>query len=442
MAIKPELPGGFRDYLPPTQQKRIDILVTLEKLAEIYGFQPLGTPSIEKKKILTGADPEFEKELIEIERPKNKESWALRFDQTVSLSRAVAKHPQEIEMPFKRYQFGKVWRGEKPQKGRYREFYQFDVDIVSTSRITSEAEIISFIYESLKKLGIDDFKIFISSRKVLDGLPGLAGFDPEINPSVLRSIDKLDKKDWVSVEKELSKKGLDSDQISHIKEFLDIQSESVEEYLGTVKDFMKDQTDVIEGVEELEQLVEYLSLLEVEKSNFEIDFSIARGLDYYTGPVFETVLENSGVGSIFSGGRYDDLIERFSSTPVPSVGASLGVDRLVDALSGMDKSEMDFGSRPSVLVLDFDEDCTKDCLEFVSKLRKEGIDSQVYLGQENSLTGQLSYGASREFRVVVIYGSDEKEKGVVQLRDMDEESQIEVAEDELVSAIKNILTEN
>lgn len=432
--IKPELPGGFKDYLPEEQSKRLEIIDTLRKKAELFGFLAVDTPGIEKKEILTKGEEEMEKQIFEIERKEEKQSMALRFDLTVPLSRLMASYPKKLKKPFKRYQYGKLWRGEKPQAGRYREFMQFDIDIVGTPGSEADAEVISFIYESLNDLGISNFTIKLNNRKILDQLPEIADFSNDLLNDVLRSIDKLDKIGWNGVEEELSDVGLDDKQIKIIKEFIELKRENPQTLLGSVKSILEESGADLEGIEEMERLVDYLYDFDVSDKNWTIDLSIARGFGYYTGPIFETVLDDSDVGSIFSGGRYDNLMEEFSGSPMPAVGASLGIDRLLSVIDTEDNN-----SSSKVLVLNFDKSVTGYCIKIINKLRKEGISSEIYVGQDDNLKGQLSYGIKREFPVIIIAGSNEKESKTVQIKDTKKEKQEEVSLDEAIVKIRKIL---
>lgn len=432
--IKPELPGGFKDYLPEQQSKRLEIIDTLRKKAELFGFVPVDTPAIERKEVLTKGEEDMEKQIFEIERDDEKQSMALRFDLTVPLSRLMAAYPRVLEKPFKRYQYGRLWRGEKPQVGRYREFMQFDVDIVGSPGVEADAEIISYIYESLIDLDVGHFTIKLNSRKILDQLPKIAGFDNDLLNNVLRIIDKLDKIEWSGVEEELSDTGLNKKQIKTIKEFIELKEETPQTLLGSIRSILEDSGSDLEGVEEMEKLVDYLYNFDISDKNWTIDLSIARGFGYYTGPIFETVLDNSDVGSIFSGGRYDNLMEQFSGSPMPAVGASLGVDRLLSVIDTEDNSVSS-----DVLVLNFDKSVTSYCIKTLKSLRKEGISSEIYTGQDESLKGQLSYGIKREFPVIIIAGSDEKESETVQIKNTEKEEQEEVSLDKSVEKIREIL---
>lgn len=431
--IKPDLPGGFKDYLPKEQSKRLQILETLKNKAELFGFLPVDTPAIEKKEILTKGDDQMEKELFEIDRADEKQSLGLRFDLSVPLARLMASYPNDLEKPFKRYQYGRVWRGEKPQAGRYREFMQFDVDIIGAPGVEADAEVVSFVYESLSDLGLSDFVIKLNNRKILNQLPVLVGFDKKILNDVLRSIDKLEKIDWSGVSEELSETGLDKKQIKTIKEFIELKEETPETLLGSVRSILEETEADPEGVEEMERLVDCLYNFDVSSDFWTIDLSIARGLGYYTGPVFEAVAESYDIGTLFAGGRYDSLMEEFSGSPMPAVGASMGVDRFMSVIDSKDAVS------PDVLVANFDEKSKGYCIKFLQSLRKEGIKSEMYTGQEDSLKGQLSYGVKREFPVVVIAGSQEKDSGSVQVKDIKKEKQEEVSLDKAVDKIKEIL---
>ncbi|TSC82101.1 MAG: histidyl-tRNA synthetase [Parcubacteria group bacterium Gr01-1014_20] len=414
--IKPELGGGLRDYLPKDMIPRQKILDTIRGVFESFGFLPIDTPAIEKKVILTGGDPEFKKQLFEIKSPDGEGDLALRFDLTVPLARVVSAYPNEIKKPFKRYQVGKVFRGERSQAGRFKEFLQFDADIVGAPSVLADAEIVVLMNETLTRLGVKNFLIRINNRKILNGLAEFAGFKEEKTGEVLRAIDKLDRDGWSSVEKDLSIKLKSKDSIKAIKEFINLSISG--EPLVRAGKIMKKSPTASMGVEELERISGYLKAYGIPEKNWKIDFSVARGLGYYTGPVFEAVLKDlPQIGSIFSGGRYDDLVARFGGQTIPATGASVGVDRLFAAIEklGLVDSQT---SIAKVIVLNFDENCVEYVAEITAKLRRAGIATNLYLGQEKSLKGQLAYAISEGYEYVVLAGSEEKSSAKVQVKNI------------------------
>src|SRR3989344_2317244 len=400
--INPELAGGFRDYLPEDMIPRQRMFDTIRGVFERFGFIPLDTPALEKEEILTGGE----------------EKLALRFDLTVPLARVIAQYPNEIKKPFKRYQVGPVWRAEKPQAGRFREFTQFDADIVGSASMMADAEIISVMYETMTALGISNFLIKVNNRKILNGLAEYAGFSSEKNVTVLRMIDKLDKQGWDEVQKELIDCGLELIEAEAIKKFVSIKNSNTEEILGLVESLMKKSATALEGIAELREILNYTQALGVPDDSWEIDLSVARGLGYYTGAVFETILQDlPSFGSVFSGGRYDGLVEKFSPNSVPATGASVGVDRLFVALKEL-KLVRPIKTVAQVIILNFDKTCEVTCLKTANVLRKAQVSTEIYLGQETTLKGQLAYAVRNEAPVVIIIGSIELQKGFAQIKDM------------------------
>jgi len=440
MSITPRLVSGTRDYLPEDMVPRQGMFDTIRRVFETFAFLPLDTPGLELDEVLTGGDPNFTKNIFSVgQRNSEKEdSMALRFDLTVPLARVIAQYGSRIEKPFKRYQTGKVWRGEKPQAGRFREFVQFDADIVGASSATADAEIVAIMYETMSALGFTNFLIKINNRKILNGLSEYAAFDSKKTAGVLRLIDKLDKVDFRTVSAEMKESlSLNDRQISAVKAFLDMRSSNSNETLMRVKSLMQNSPTAIAGVEELISIASSLKAMKIPEANWTIDLSIARGLGYYTGPVFETVLTDlPSIGSVFSGGRYDDLVERFGSDPIHATGASVGVDRLFAA---MEKLELVKKTKTlaKVLVLNFDKNWELSAQSVASSLRRAGVSTELYLGKEPLLKGQLNYAVRQEFPFVVIIGSNEGEKRVAQVKDMNARTQKELPQDEVAEWIKS-----
>jgi histidyl-tRNA synthetase len=432
--IDPELPGGFRDYLPEDMIPRQKMFDIIRNMFETFGFLPLDTPGIEKEEILTGGDADFKMMMFRTGVRNNDEGLALRFDLTVPLARVVSLYGDRLEKPFKRYQTGKVWRGEKPQAGRFREFVQFDADIVGTNRMSADAEIIALIYETLTALGVNNFIIRVNNRKILNGLSGFAGYDSNLNTEVLRSIDKLDKIEWGGVSKELNEKGLNDKQVDQLEKFINLKGESAGELLCNLKELMSSSEEAILGITELEEILGNLESLGVPNGSWKIDLSVARGLGYYTGPVFETILiDLPSIGSVFSGGRYDDLVSRFGSQNIPAVGASVGVDRLFAALEKLSLIRKE-KSTVKALVFNFDPKAERYCQEIAATLRRAGIPTELYLGKETMLKNQLTYALKQGIPFVVIAGGSEMEKRIVQIKDLDKRTQKEITFEQLADA--------
>ncbi|MEX0690166.1 MAG: histidine--tRNA ligase [Candidatus Paceibacterota bacterium] len=432
--VKPELPGGFKDYLPSDQKKREYLLNKIEQAFQKFGFSPMENPGVELLDTLTGGDPNFEKEVFEVGQvSSDKENrMGLRFDLTVPLVRSIAMNINDVNLPLKVYRIGKVWRGEKSQAGRYREFLQCDVDIIGSSRIEADAEMLAVIYDVFINIGIKNFKIKINSRGLLSNFFKTLKIDDKDIKDVLIIIDKLDKLSWEKVSEELTNKGLDKSQLESIKGF-------VESDIEKLKENYSDNDSLMDSIKELEEIINIAEVLGVERSQVEVDFSIVRGLDYYTGPIFETVLtDNPDLGSVFSGGRYDNLIEKFTSSKIPATGVSLGFDRLYEGIKDLDLFDGE-KSVPSVLILNFEESCQKEYLQALRELRREGISSSIYTGQEDNLKGQLSYAVKESIPIVLIMGKKEKEEGIFQIKDMKNRMQDSVAIKFLVEKVKESL---
>lgn len=440
-AISPELASGFKDYLPEDMIPRQRMFDIIRSTFERFGFVPLDTPCLEKEAVLTGGDPNFRMQIFRAGLRTSNEGLALRFDLTVPLARVVSSYGDKLEKPFKRYQIGKVWRGEKPQAGRFREFVQFDADIVGSNKTSADAEIIAVMYETLVALGLTRFEIKVNNRKILNGLPSLVGYEPTSNTEVLRIIDKLDKIGWNGVKEELREKlSLGEPQMDKLKRFIEIRSDSPRETLTCLGELCGSSTEIAVGASELSEIINHLKMLGVPDNKWRVDLSVARGLGYYTGPVFETsLLDIPEIGSVFSGGRFDDLVARFGERSVPATGASVGVDRLFAAMEklGLIKKER---AVTQVFVLNFDVQAEDYCQEIVSIVRKAGFRGELYLGKETSLKGQLSYATKQETPVVIIAGGTEKTKRTAQVKNMAERQQVESPFSNICSTIQTMLT--
>lgn len=439
--IEPKLASGFRDYLPSDAAAREWMVETIKKIFKRFGFAPLETPGVEREEILTGGDPNFKKQIFKLSLSDQDEKTALRFDLTVPLARVIAAYPSELPKPFKRYQVGNVWRGERAQAGRFREFMQFDADIVGAPGVEADAEIISLMYETLTALGLKKFVIKINNRKILNALPDYAGFPENKLEKVLRIMDKLDKESWSKVETEFVSPigtGLKKESVKSIRRFLELKGGN-KKILKEVTNLFKNSRVAEEGIKELESLTKNVAVLGVPNSNWRIDFSVARGLGYYTGSVFETVLADyPELGSVFSGGRYDDLVSRFSSANIPATGTSVGVDRLFIALKKFDLLP-DFKSPAQVLILNFDKTSEEVCEKLAAELRRNGIGTEFYLGQEKNLKGQINYAVKQNYPVVLIIGEEERKRKVVQIKNMKERVQEAVPREDVLNYLKNFL---
>lgn len=443
--ILPQLPGGFRDYLPEEAIIRDRIITTVKNIYEKYGFYPLETSPIEYLGVLKGQG-EITKQIYKVynQHPEESDfSLALRFDLTVPLARVVASNFDKLTFPFKRYQVGYVWRGEKQQKGRYRQFLQFDVDTVGTKSKMADAEMMVIIYETLTNLGVRDFKIHYNHRGILNSLAEKVGLtDPEHVLQFFRIIDKLKS---IGVERVLSlleapdfKGGLslDKESLKVVEEFINLNG-GYEEKLEKLETLLGDS--IIPYLNEIREIVSLVKAHSVEMKYLEFNQTIARGLDYYTGIVFETFIRGQeNIGSVMSGGRYDNLLRRFIDRDIPSVGVSLGVDRLIVGLSSLDSLQI-VPFLTQVMVTNLLPEAESEALELVTLLRKEGIKTEIYIGDSKEIRTQVGYANRKGIPVVIIIGEEEYQKGIYSVKNMITRRQESVKRDSLLQYIKDIL---
>mgnify|MGYP001587682249 CR=1 FL=1 len=425
--IKPELPGGFRDYGLREAIARAQMIKTIRKTFESFGFDPLETSSVQRTEVLTGGEADSGKIIFNVKGSQEEKSDnSLRFDLTVPLARFVAANP-DISKPFKRYEIGRVWRGESPQAGRYREFMQADIDIIGSSSMNADAEIIIVIYTTLKNLGIDNFKIKINSRKLLNALPQICGFPARKIWAVLRIIDKADKIGWDTIFKKLRPMiGVQSAQ--EVKKLMNLGSRDITQIS------LNGEIIAQEGSRDLCTLGQYLENFGLVRGKYwDFDISIVRGLGYYTGIVCEVILTDiPEIGSIFSGGRYDNLVSQFTGKKIPSVGASIGIDRLFAAQEklGLIKKQQ---TTTNCLVFNVLPELMSDYVQIVKQLRDADINTSFYLGDDTSFQAQLSYAVKKEIPFVIIYGEEEAKKGVVAVKNLVTREQKEVKREKIVN---------
>jgi len=433
--IKPSILAGFMELIPSEQILFNNMMDTIRKNYEKFGFLPIDTPVIEKAEILLAkGGGETEKQIYRFQ--KGDTDLALRFDLTVPLARYVAQHYSELTFPFKRYHIGKVYRGEKAQKGRFREFYQCDVDIIGNGKldIINDAEIPGIIYSTFKDLGFDEFTIKINNRKVLNGFFQFLGLENPVE--VLRSIDKLEKIGEKGVVEELENLGLESNVIDRILEFINIKGNN-KEILTKLKELHIENEMFYKGLEELEAVNYYVGIFGVPEKNFAIDLTIARGLDYYTGTVYETFLNNyPEIGSICSGGRYDDLAGYYTKQQLPGVGVSIGLTRLFYQLREANLIKAEDYSLTKVLIIPMD-DCLDKAIEVASQLRNNDINTQVYL-EEAKTAKKFSYADKLGIPYVIIIGEEEIKNNTFTLKNMKTGEQVSVDFEELINRLNNV----
>ncbi len=431
--VQPKTLPGFMELLPNEQILFNKMKETIQKSYEKYGFLPLDTPIIEDANVLLAkAGGETEKQIYRFEKGEN--DLALRFDLTVPLAKYVAEYYDKLSFPFKRYQIGKVYRGEKPQRGRYREFYQCDVDIIGDGKLSiiNDAEIPSIIYNTFKKLGFDDFTICVNNRKVLNGLFYSLELGNE-SGEILRIVDKIDKIGADEVKSELLK-SLENEKVETIMKFLAIDGDN-DNKINALENMNIDNETYQEGVSELRDLVKYIRIFGVPEENFKIDLTIARGLDYYTGTVYETFLNQyRNLGSVCSGGRYDNLTEYYTERKMPGVGISIGLSRLFFQLMDNNIISAENQSISDVLIVSM-TDSYDMCVEVARKLRDNDLNVQINI-EEQKLGKKFKYADNLNVKYVIIIGEDEINNNVVTLKNMYTGKQETVKVEEAIKTIK------
>lgn len=437
MNIEPRTLAGFMELLPNEQILFEQMKQTIEKTYQRFGFLPLDTPILELSEVLLAkAGGETEKQIYRF--TKGDTDISMRFDLTVPLAKYVAKNYGNLSFPFRRYQIGKVYRGEKTQKGRFREFYQCDIDIIGDGElgIVNDAEIPSVIYNLISDLGFNDFTICINNRKVLNGL--FREVNQEQNAvDIMRTIDKLAKIGKEKVIEELKEIGVDDQAIERILTFIEIDGTTDEkisklENLGILNEMFT------QGLEELKQVVKYIRIFGVPDTHFKIDLTIARGLDYYTGTVYETFLNDyKELGSVCSGGRYENLAEYYTDKKLPGVGISIGLTRLFYKLNELQLIKSDKYSMSDILIIPMTENMTKS-IELASDLRKEGINTEVYLN-DKKLKAKFKYADKLKIPYVAVIGEDEISSNTVKVKNMEtgEETPTELDAKKICEVIKN-----
>ena len=423
--IEPRTLSGFMELLPEEQILFDQMKEVIENTYKMHGFLPLDTPVIELSEILLAkAGGETEKQIYRFN--KGDKDLSLRFDLTVPLSKYVAKNYGNLNFPFRRYQIGKVYRGERTQKGRFREFYQCDIDVIGDGELDliNDAEIPSVIYTIFTKLGFSNFTIRLNNRKILNGL-----FEDlnkkEKATDILRIIDKIDKIGKDAVIEELLKIEIEKSAIDKIMNFISISGSS-DEKIEKLKGLEIENETFKKGVEELEYVVKHLRMFEIPENNFNVDLTIARGLDYYTGTVYETFFNDyRELGSVCSGGRYENLAEYYTDKKLPGVGISIGLTRLFYKLNEMNLIKADKKSVADVLIIPMIEDLTVP-IQIANKLRKEGTNTEIYLNNKK-LKAKFKYADKLEIPYVIVIGEDEIKTRKYTLKNMEtgEEQKIE-----------------
>jgi histidyl-tRNA synthetase len=457
--IKPSLAKGTRDFSPQEMVKRNFIFDTVKKVFKKYGYAEIQTPSMENLSTLTGKYGDEGDKLIfkilnsgdylskvkpDLLAQANSNAMissisekALRYDLTVPFARYVVMHQNDISLPFKRFQVQPVWRADRPQKGRYREFYQCDVDVVGSDSLLNEAEFILIYQEALSNLGLKDFTIKINNRKILTGIAEVIG-KPELIIDMTVAIDKLDKIGLDGVTKELIERGFTEDDIEKLKPVILLEG-SNEQKMASLKSVLATSETGLTGIKEIESVFDYVKeMLKADSSlkpNVELDITLARGLNYYTGCIFEVKTNEVAMGSIGGGGRYDDLTGMFGLKGLTGVGVSFGADRIYDVLQELNLFPESAAVGTKVLISNFDHDAERYALPILQRLRAENIAAELYPASAK-LKKQMSYADDKQIPYVILIGSDEMQTGLLTLKEMQSGQQQKLSAEAIIELLK------
>ena len=452
MAQKPSIPKGTRDFGPMEMARRNYIFDTIKEVYALYGFQQIETPAMETLQTLMGKyGEEGDKLLFKVlnsgdclSKCSDEELLArnplhlaskmcekgLRYDLTVPFARYVVMHREELQLPFKRYQIQPVWRADRPQKGRYREFYQCDADVVGSDSLLNEVELMQIVDEVFSRFGIR-VQIKINNRKILSGIAEVIGAADKI-VDITVAIDKLDKIGIDNVNQELREDGLTEEQIQKLQPII-MLSGTNDEKLATIADVLKDSETGLKGVEELRFILDTLKTVGL-KNEIQLDLTLARGLNYYTGAIFEVKALDVQIGSITGGGRYDNLTGIFGMPGLSGVGISFGADRIYDVLNQLDLYPKDSVTSTQVLFINFGDKETAYCLPIINKVRAQGVRAEIF-PDSAKMKKQMSYANAKQIPFVVLAGENEINAGKVTLKNMETGEQQLLTPDELAAAL-------
>lgn len=446
--IIPSTPKGTRDYSPDEMKKREYLFEVFKYNFNLYGFNCIETPSMENSEILNGKYGEEGDRLIyrildsgdflkNIDNKKNISSnnlksqiskKGLRYDLTVPFARYVSMNRDKITMPFKRYQIQPVWRADRPQKGRFREFYQCDVDYIGTKSIVCESEIISLVYSIFNKLKFDDFQIKLNNRKILLGISEELNFKDKFEKFCIL-IDKINKIGVSGLEKEMKLNKFPTSSIKKLISLIELKGNNSLK-INYVKTFLSNSKIGLEGISEIENLMKI-------KSDFSLDFTLARGLSYYTSTIFEVVSTNNNIGSLCGGGRYDDLTEIFGYKNISGIGISFGIERIIEILNTNDLFPKKIESNNNVLISYLSNNLIKNSLELANKLREKGIPTDLY-SKKAKLKKQLQYANNNNIPFVIIIGEDEIRNGKYILKNMKDGNQNLLTINEIINKMSSL----
>ena len=452
MAQKPSTPKGTRDFLPKEVAKRNYIFDAIKKVFKKYGFAPIETPSFELSSTLLGKYGEEGDRLIfkilnsgekvkkaDLEALKKGNlarfsnslaEKALRYDLTVPFARFVVQHQNDISFPFKRYQIQPVWRADRPQHGRYQEFFQCDADVVGSDSLLYEVDFVQIFDEALSDLKIPDFTIKINNRKILSGIAEVSGEQDNLI-TITVAIDKLDKIGKDGVIKELKNKGISEVAVEKISPLFSIEGDT-ESRLDQMAEYLSSSEIGLQGVNELRWVFDKVNMLGLREAKLEFDVTLARGLNYYTGAIFEVKANGVKMGSICGGGRYDDLTGIFGMKGVSGVGISFGADRIYDVLTELELFPEAIDERIDILFINFGEEAELKCMELSHELRVKGIAAELYPSSVR-MNKQMKYANDRGVRYIGLLGEDEMSRGVIHLKNMDSGEQKEYPQNKLVT---------
>ncbi len=426
---------GFRDYLPEQMILRQRIIEIFRDIFESHGFEPLDTPAIEYLDVLTGKAGENEKLMYRFEDAGGREV-GLRYDLTVPLARVVAMHQNDLVLPFKRYHIAPVWRAENPQRGRFREFWQCDADIAGSSSALADAEVIAIMAEALEGIGIPEFTIRINHRRLLESLGRAAGVQDEQATILYRAIDKLDKIGPDGVAHELADAGVAIDHASRVLDLVTKQGEPLA-LLAELRTELAEVEGAIAAIDELEQLFRTLPDFGIAPHRYTLDLALARGLDYYTGPVFEATVTEPKVGSVGGAGRYDGLVGAFLGRSIPATGMSLGLERIIEVVREHGLMPLPTSvAEVAVIVL---PETIGAGARLASSLRLNGLRVDLSLQPHRGIGDQLKLADRKGIPAAIILGSSELESGTATLKDLRAGDQTVVSLDDLGGAVKNLL---
>ena len=424
--IKPQVLSGFRDQLPREMLLRRVLIERFRAIFESHGFEPIDTPTLEHLNILTGKAGENEK-LMYAFRDHGDREVGMRYDLTIPLARFVAQHESDLPLPFKRYHIAPVWRAEKAQRGRLREFYQCDADIVGSSSITSDAEAITMVGELLVAAGLPQAKIRISHRRLLEAIARLVGIPDELAVGVYRSVDKLDKIGPVGVLAELERSGVSSEIGTKLVDLVSTKDEAKPLLDRLERDLQGDETG-LKAVTDLAELFDALSALAQSTAPFSLDLALARGLDYYTGIVYEATVDEPKVGSVSGGGRYDDLIATFTGRSIPANGLSMGIERLIEVVN-----EFGLIDAPATVcdaIVIYGDGSLAYAGSLARDLRRSGLNVDLSVASRRGFGDQLKYASRRSIPIAIMVGEAERDGGTVTVKHLDSGDQETIARED------------